>query len=133
MNREYLKEAENRSLFIIREAAAQFKNMAFLWSMGKDSTALLWLCRKSFFGKIPFPVVHIDTGLKFPQMYKFRNRIVKKWDINLIVAKNTVAIGKGVNPNALIKGDQYHWCPVSGSAEPTVRVKSYKIEAKVNA
>lgn len=89
---------ENKSIFIIREAQAQFKNIALLWSVGKDSTTLLWLCRKAFLGKIPFPVIHIDTGFKFPEMYKFRDKIVKKWNINLIVAKNTAAITKGVSP-----------------------------------
>ncbi len=55
-----LKDLENRSIYILREAYAEFKRPAVLWSTGKDSTATLWLCRKAFFGKIPFPVIHID-------------------------------------------------------------------------
>jgi sulfate adenylyltransferase subunit 2 len=64
-----LKDLENKTLYIIREAYAEFKRPAVLWSTGKDSTTMLWLCRKAFFGKIPFPVIHIDTGYKFKQMY----------------------------------------------------------------
>ena len=93
-----LKELENRSIYILREAKAQFKKPAALWSMGKDSTALIWLCRKAFYGKIPFPVIHIDTERKFPQMYEFRNRLVKEWGLNLIVAKNEEALEAGIGP-----------------------------------
>lgn len=107
MKIEYLREWENKTLFIIREAAAQFKNIAILWSMGKDSTALLWLCRKAFLGKIPFPAIHIDTGFKFPEMYKFRDQIVKKWNINLIIAKNTSALKARVDPE---KSGRFQCC-----------------------
>jgi len=62
---EYLEGLENKSIAIIREAKAQFSNPAALWSTGKDSTATLWLCKKAFFGKIPFSIIHIDTGCKF--------------------------------------------------------------------
>jgi sulfate adenylyltransferase subunit 2 len=93
-----LKELENRSIFIIREAKAQFKRPAALWSMGKDSTTLIYLCRKAFYGKIPFPVIHIDTERKFPQMYEFRDRIAREWGLDLIVAKNEEALKSGVGP-----------------------------------
>ena len=93
-----LKKLENRTIYIIREAYAEFKRLAVLWSTGKDSTAMLWLCRKAFFGEIPFPVLHIDTGHKFPEMYQFRDKIVKDWGINLIITKNEEAISSGVNP-----------------------------------
>lgn len=92
-----IKVLENKSIYIIREAYAEFKNLASLWSMGKDSTALLWLIRKAFFGKIPFPIIHIDTGYKFPQMYKFRDKLAKEWGFNLQVARNEEAIKKGVS------------------------------------
>ena len=55
---DYLAEAEERSITVIREAYAQFENLAVLWSVGKDSTALVWLCRKAFLGELPFPVTH---------------------------------------------------------------------------
>ncbi|KKM67771.1 hypothetical protein LCGC14_1467790, partial [marine sediment metagenome] len=68
---------ENRSIFIIRETLRRYHRPVVLWSMGKDSTALLWLCRKAFFGKIPFPVLHIDTGFKFQRIYEFRDYYAK--------------------------------------------------------
>lgn len=98
MEWEYLNELENQSIYVIREAYAQFKKPAALWSMGKDSTTLLWLCRKAFYGKIPFPVIHIDTGRKFPQMYEFRDRLAKEWGLELIVARNEEALKAGMGP-----------------------------------
>ncbi len=83
-----LKELESKSIFAIREAKRRFKNPMLLWSMGKDSTVLLWLCKKAFFGKIPFPVMHIDTGYKFKQMYEFRDKWAKNWGLDLIVTRN---------------------------------------------
>ena len=74
-----LKDLENRSIYIVREAYAEFKKPAVLWSTGKDSTTMLWLCQKAFFGKIPFPVIHIDTGHKFKEMYQFRDKVAQEW------------------------------------------------------
>ncbi len=93
----YLDELESRSIFIIREAYKQFRNIALLWSMGKDSTCLMWLMRKAFFGRPVMPVVHIDTGFKFPEMIKWRDKYIKKWGLELIVAQNKKAIKKGMN------------------------------------
>ncbi len=93
-----LRDLENQTVYIVREAYAEFKNPAVLWSTGKDSTTMLWLCRKAFFGKIPFPVIHIDTGYKFKQMYKFRDEIAREWGLNLVVAKNEEAIKERVSP-----------------------------------
>jgi len=97
---EHLQKLEEKSIFILREAKAEFNNLAILWSTGKDSTASLWLCRKAFFGKIPFPVVHMDTGYKFPEIYQFRGEIAKKWNLDLIVAKNEDALKSGMSPKA---------------------------------
>ncbi|MBS7633556.1 sulfate adenylyltransferase subunit CysD [Candidatus Bathyarchaeota archaeon] len=94
----HISELENKSISIIRETKAQFKNMAVLWSTGKDSTATVWLCRKAFFGKIPFPVIHIDTCYKFPEIYDFRDKIAKEWNLNLIVTKNEEATKMGMSP-----------------------------------
>jgi len=102
----YLEELEKKSIAIIREAKAQFKNPAALWSTGKDSTATIWLCKKAFFGKIPFPVIHIDTGCKFSEIYEFRNRLAKGWNLNLMVAKNEDAMKKGVSPEK----DRFECC-----------------------
>jgi sulfate adenylyltransferase subunit 2 len=93
-----LDELESQSIYIIREAYHHYKKLAVLWSIGKDSTSLVWLCRKAFFGKIPFPAMHIDTSYKFPQMYKFRDEYSKKWGIELIVARNEEAIAAGMGP-----------------------------------
>lgn len=95
---ESLQELEDKSVHIIREAVNQFKNPAVLWSTGKDSTTTLQLIRKAFFGKIPFPVIHIDTGYKFPEMYKYRDNLAKEWNFKLIVAKNEEAIKNGMGP-----------------------------------
>lgn len=93
-----MDELENRSIFIIREATRRFKKIAALWSVGKDSTTVLWLCRKAFFGKIPFPVIHIDTSYKFPEMYQFRDKLAKDWRFDLIIAQNKKALKQGMGP-----------------------------------
>lgn len=93
-----LKVLEHESIYIIREAYAQCKNMGMLWSIGKDSTTLLWLVRKAFYGKIPFPVLHIDTGYKFDEIYQFRDHYAKVWNLDLIVHRNENAIERGVSP-----------------------------------
>ncbi len=86
-----LKRLVDKSIFILREAKAQFKNPCVMWSTGKDSTATLSLCRDAFYSTIPFPVVHIDTGWKFPEMYEFRDKLAKEWNMDLMVAKSPKA------------------------------------------
>ena len=93
-----LKDLENRTIYILREVYAEFKRPAVLWSTGKDSTAMLWLCRKAFLGKIPFPVIHIDTSYKFKQMYGFRDGIAEGWGLDLVIARNEEALEEGVAP-----------------------------------
>jgi len=95
---DHLDELENKSIYIIREAYKQFKKIGMLWSIGKDSTTLLWLCRKAFFGKIPFPIIHIDTSYKFKEIYEFRDKYAKEWKLKLIIAKNEEALKKGISP-----------------------------------
>jgi sulfate adenylyltransferase subunit 2 len=80
-----LSELEAQSIFILREAFARLHKIALLWSLGKDSNVMIWLARKAFFGRIPFPVMHVDTGKKFPEMYAFRDRYVGEWGLDLIV------------------------------------------------
>ncbi|MBI3963551.1 MAG: sulfate adenylyltransferase subunit 2 [Candidatus Kerfeldbacteria bacterium] len=92
----HLSELENQSIYIIREAYKQFRKIAVLWSIGKDSTTNVWLARKAFFGKLPFPVLHIDTGNKFPEMYTFRDHWAKEWGLELLVAKNEEAMARGI-------------------------------------
>src|ERR1700754_223008 len=79
-----LTELESQSIFIFREAHARLKNIALLWSLGKDSNVMIWIARKAFFGRVPFPVMHVDTGKKFPEMYAFRDRYAREWDLNFI-------------------------------------------------
>jgi sulfate adenylyltransferase subunit 2 len=80
-----LDELEAQSIFIFREAFARLRKLALLWSLGKDSNVMIWLARKAFFGRLPFPVMHVDTGKKFPEMYAFRDRYAPEWDLDLIV------------------------------------------------
>jgi sulfate adenylyltransferase subunit 2 len=96
---KHLQELENKSIHILREAASQFKKIGCLWSVGKDSTTLVWICRKAFFGKMPFPVIHIDTGYKFKEMYAFRDKMAKEWGLNLMIAENKRAKARGVGPD----------------------------------
>jgi len=79
-----------KSIFILREAKAKFKNLAVLWSGGKDSTAVLALCREAFFNRIPFPVIHIDNGIDFPETYALRDELAKKWGPKILVAKSII-------------------------------------------
>ncbi|MEM3781609.1 MAG: sulfate adenylyltransferase subunit CysD [Candidatus Micrarchaeaceae archaeon] len=90
MIEQNLDELEERSIYILREAKKRFKKMAALWSMGKDSTTMLALARKAFLGKVPFPVIHIDNSIDFPETYAFRDMLAKKWNLNLIVAKSEI-------------------------------------------
>lgn len=85
-----LDKLEEQSIFILREAKAKFKKIAGLWSMGKDSTVMLALARKAFFGKVPFPVIHIDNGIDFPETYEYRKKMADEWGLDLIVAKSLI-------------------------------------------
>ena len=80
---DHLDELEAQSIYILREAFARLKKLALLWSLGKDSNVMIWLARKAFFGRVPFPALHVDTGKKFPEMYAFRDRFGKEWDLDL--------------------------------------------------
>lgn len=82
---DHLDELESKSVYIFREAFNQFDKLGMLWSLGKDSNVMLWLAKKAFFGSIPFPLIHIDTEMKFPEMYEFRARYAKEWGINLML------------------------------------------------
>jgi sulfate adenylyltransferase subunit 2 len=89
---DHLEELENNSIFILREAYANFRNLGMLWSIGKDSTALLWLVRKAFFGHVPFPLIHIDTHFKIPEMIEYRDRLVREWRLTMVVGSNHAAL-----------------------------------------
>jgi sulfate adenylyltransferase subunit 2 len=93
-----LDALESRTIYILREARAKFRRLAMLWSVGKDSTALLWLARKAFLGEVPFPLVHVDTTYKIPEMIAYRNRIAREWGLDLVVATNRAALALGMGP-----------------------------------
>ncbi len=98
---------ESQSIYIIREAYWRYKGgLALLWSMGKDSTAMVHLARKAFLGDPPISVVHIDTGYKFKEIYAFRDRYAKEWNLNLSVVKNQDAMSRGVS----CEGDRFSCC-----------------------
>jgi sulfate adenylyltransferase subunit 2 len=97
---DHLSDLESQSVYILREAYNKFQNLAMLWSIGKDSTVLLWLARKAFFGHVPFPLVHVDTTYKIPSMIEYRDRLCREWKLNLIVGKNEEALSGGATwPN----------------------------------
>jgi sulfate adenylyltransferase subunit 2 len=91
---DHLQQLEHHSVHILREAYASFRNLCMLWSIGKDSTVLLWLARKAFFGHVPFPLVHIDTAFKIPEMIRYRDRIAAEWNLHLIYGQNTEALAQ---------------------------------------
>lgn len=93
-----LKALESRSIYVMRETKARFKNPAMLCSFGKDSTTMIHLAKRAFFDELPFPVVHLDTGYKFPEMYEFRDKLQKELGFDLIVVKNDEALADGMNP-----------------------------------
>ena len=95
----HLKQLEAESIHIIREVAAEFENPVMLYSIGKDSSVMLHLARKAFYpGKLPFPLLHVDTNWKFREMIAFRDATVKKYDMDLIVHKNPDGLAMGINP-----------------------------------
>jgi len=99
---DHLKMLEAESIFILREAAAEFAHPVMLYSIGKDSSVMLRLAQKAFYpGKIPFPLLHIDTSYKFPEMIEFRDWYAKHLGVELIVHKNQKALDDGANPYSL--------------------------------
>ena len=81
---EHLRRLEAETIFILREAYRSAAKPCMLWSIGKDSTALLWMVRKAFFGRVPFPVVQLETHMELDEVYAFRDKIVAEWDLNFL-------------------------------------------------
>src|SRR3546814_14671270 len=91
-----LDALEAQSVYILREAYAGIEPLAMLWSLGKDSNVMIWLARKAFFGHVPFPVMHVDTGKKFPEMYAFRDRSAVEWGLDFKRARpEGLGVGNG--------------------------------------
>ncbi len=87
-----LDALESQSVYILREAYREFKSLVMLWSIGKDSTVLLWLARKAFYGHVPFPLVHIDTSYKIPEMIQYRDKLAMEFHLNMVVGQNVQAL-----------------------------------------
>ena len=95
----HLQALEAESLYILREAVAEFARPVMLYSIGKDSSVMLRLAQKAFYpGRIPFPLLHVDTGYKFPEMIAFRDRYTREIGAELIVHRNEPAIAAGTSP-----------------------------------
>jgi sulfate adenylyltransferase subunit 2 len=95
----HLQQLEAESIQIFREVAAEFDNPVMLYSIGKDSSVLLHLARKAFYpGKIPFPLMHIDTRWKFREMIEFRDKVAKQYGFDLLVHINPEGVAMDMNP-----------------------------------
>jgi sulfate adenylyltransferase subunit 2 len=98
----HLRSLEAESIYILREAAAEFSHPVMLYSIGKDSSVMLRLAQKAFFpGKMPFPLLHIDTSYKFPEMIQFRDSYAREIGAELIIHRNEEALANGANPFSL--------------------------------
>ena len=117
----HLKQLEAESIHIFREVAAEFDNPVMLYSVGKDSSVLLHLARKAFApGKIPFPLLHVDTTWKFHEMIEFRDYMAKKHDLDLLVHINQEGIDMNISPF------------VHGSAKHTDIMKTVGLKQALN-
>ena len=97
---DQLDKLESQGVYILREAYREFKQLVMLWSIGKDSTVLLWLARKAFLGHVPIPLMHIDTHQKIPEMIEYRDRLAMEWKLHLIVGQNEAALARNATfPN----------------------------------
>jgi sulfate adenylyltransferase subunit 2 len=82
---DHLDDLEAQTIYILREAHARVEPLAMLWSIGKDSNVLLWMARKAFYGRVPFPVIQLDTGMELDEVYAFRDRMAGDWTLDLRV------------------------------------------------
>ena len=102
INLRHLKDLEDESIYVFREVAANFEKPVILYSVGKDSSVLVHLARKAFLpGKIPFKLLHVDTGYKFQEMIAFRDQFTSQQGFELLVHRNEEAIAKGTHPSRL--------------------------------
>jgi sulfate adenylyltransferase subunit 2 len=92
---DHLDQLEQQSVYILREAFRHFERLCMLWSIGKDSTVMLWLARKAFFGHVPFPLVHVDTSYKLPEMIQYRDKLAFEYKLQMVVGQNKAALDEG--------------------------------------
>jgi sulfate adenylyltransferase subunit 2 len=105
--RTHIQQLEAEAIHIMREVAAEFRKPVMLYSIGKDSSVLLHLARKAFApGRIPFPLLHVDTTWKFREMYAFREQITRDLDLDLLIHRNPDGVAMGINP--FIHGSAKH-------------------------
>jgi sulfate adenylyltransferase subunit 2 len=98
----HLRYLEAEAIHVLREVAAEFERPVLLYSVGKDSSVLLRLAQKAFApGRLPFPLLHVDTGFKFQEMYAFRDQVARESGASLLVWRNEEAIARDANPFAL--------------------------------
>lgn len=103
----HIKKLEAESIYILREAVAEAKNPVMLYSIGKDSAVMLHIAKKAFFpGKLPFPLLHVDTRWKFKEMYEFRDRVAEQDNFELKVFTNPRGVEENINP--LDHGSEVH-------------------------
>jgi len=96
---KHLRRLEAEAIGIMREVVAEFRNPVMLYSIGKDSSAMLHLARKAFFpARLPFPLLHIDTGWKFREMISFRDATARRLELDLVVHTNQEGLARGINP-----------------------------------
>ena len=129
---DHLDELESQSIYILREAYHSFSNLCMPWSMGKDSNVLIWLSKKAFCGKVPYPTLHIDTTYEFPEMLEFREWARNHYDLDLIVKINEDArAGRGAYTTSV--GYETH-DPVTVTHElKTVALQQVMAERKFDA
>jgi len=105
--KSHIDNLEAESIYIIREALAESKNPVMLYSLGKDSSVMLHIAKKAFFpGKIPFPLLHVDTKWKFKEMYEFRDMVAAEDGIDLKVFSNPKGLEENINP--IDNGSEVH-------------------------
>ncbi len=124
---DYLDQLEAQSIYIFREAYRHFGKLGMLWSIGKDSTVLMWLAQKAFFGHCPFPMIHVDTNYKIPKMIEYRDKTAKEYGLNLIVHKNQEALDEGMCPG---KG-RLECCKALKTEALTQVTKKYEFEGLI--
>lgn len=123
----HLEQIEAQSIYILREAYKHFGKLGMLWSIGKDSTVMLWLAQKAFFGQCPFPLIHVDTSYKIPEMIEFRDELIKKHNLNLIVHQNKDALDLGMHP----KRGRLECCKALKTTPLNEVVKKYGFEGLI--
>ncbi len=129
ISNKHLKTLEDESIYVFREAAAQFENPAILFSGGKDSIILVHLARKAFFpAKFPFPLVHIDTGHNFSETIQYRDQLVEKLDARLIVGSVQQSIDEGKAVEETGPGASRNWLQTVTLLDT---IKKYKIDAAI--